>query len=250
MKFKQLALAAALSVAIAPAFAKISFTDDTSEIFALVFNDDLGSYSLDLGITLGDFKAGAITAGYSFAANIGTAYPSAFAGQTVSWGLIAVDADGFSGSEFSMLIGGSNGFTPPANFVNWEQAAATMGGFALTLSSKDSGPTGHFQAVNGDEFSAKGEVSQYTDNVFIGSLGYPIGNAVGTSTPLFLLSSADNTTLDIQKFQGLASFDGQTFRYASTVVPPPPIPEPGTYALMLAGLVGLSAVVRRRIRRD
>ncbi len=247
MKFKQLALAAAMSAVIAPAFAVVNnLNTDAAELYIVVFNDDVGSYTLDLGVTLGDFKAGAVTAGYSFSCTVGAAFPD-FGANPVSWGLQADAVDGaFSGSEAMMLTSTVGGGAPSSNFVNWEQSVFVMGQFAQQISILGS----HFTQANGDQFSAKGEIGHYTEQVYIGSLGFGIGNAAGTSSPLYLLAgAADNATLLSQKFDGTASFDGRTFTYTSNIVSPP-IPEPGTYALMLAGLVGVAGFARRRARRD
>jgi PEP-CTERM motif len=247
MKFKQIALVAALSAALAPAFAAVNnLNTDAAELYIVVFNDDVGSYTLDLGVTLGEFKAGAVTAGYTFSRTVGSAFPD-FGANPVSWGLQADSVDGaFSGSEAAMLTTTIGGGAPSSNFVNWEQSVFVMGQFAQQINVLGS----HFTQANGDQFSAKGEAGHYTEQVYIGSLGFGIGNAAGASSPLYLLSgAADNATLLSQKFVGTAVFEGRTFTYTSNIVSPP-IPEPGTYALMLAGLAGVVGFARRRSRRD
>lgn len=248
------AAAALLSAALVPAFAAINTIDDTAELFAIVVDESVGSYTLDLGITFADFVAGALTHGYTFSKATGPVYGSfssadadptdgsAFAGTR--WMILAVDSEGFSAMDFHYLTTTNGGGAPGIDLTGFETGAASMGSnFVAGVSVL---PT-HSSTANGENFAAVGESAAFKEADWFGTFGLYAGNKIGETSPIYSLSSADGSTLDVIKFDGKASFDGTTFAYQSTA-PLNPVPEPETYALMLAGLGALAVAARRRKR--
>jgi hypothetical protein len=82
-----------------------------------------------------------------------------------------------------------------------------------------------------------------------GNLDFAQGNAVGVASSLLYITSADefDSGLPVTSsvFLANATFNGTTLTINAAAAA---VPEPESYALMLAGLAGL-AVLRRRQQR-
>ena len=266
MKFKT--FFAAMAVALtAPSFAAIApGSTGNGELF-LVVQDSVAkvSYTLDLGLRMNDFYVdGQSDLGKSLSFDVaGDSSWADFLGRSSAasrqWGVLAFG--GGANATARVLSTVRAGVTENTMDNTTNTRLATGGGdtlagtfFSSVNSSGTHAPAADF-SVNGSSVIAEADFGKGyfgeaggTSGTLNGNLTFSVLNAIGVSSSFYQLagsSAAPGGFIKLDKFnnaqkQASFAFDGSTLAYTLA-----PVPEPESYALMLAGLAALGLMIKR-----
>jgi PEP-CTERM motif len=263
MKFSKIAAAAALVACTAPAFAGIETISPNgeAELFGIVWDEAFGTYAIDFGITinqLNNFSAGTTVLGTTAGdvnwfnytqvdVNLNDYQPF----EGTRWAIVAVeDILGYAGEPNSQKYYSTFRNDSLAGTVvpdgSLEQSISSMGtiGYAGTLGQNGMTPN---PAVNLSAFAPVGSPAHFIETQYAGSFGIFAGNAIGTVANLNVCTYGglfDSTApsvcnpLVVGNGKVTVGFNGQSFVAV--------VPEPGTYAMLFAGLAAVGFMARRR----
>ena len=267
MKFKTLFAAMAVAMAV-PSFAAIQ-PSGNSELF-LVVQDATAkvSFTLDLGIhrdaffvdgqsELGDSLSFAVAADSNWATFLGLS-----SAAKRKWGVLAYSG-GLSNANNSILTTVKAGVTETTmktttnQQLNQGTSATTAGSFFSSLNSSGTHAPANDFTVNGSSVVAEsdfgkgyfGEIAGTSDTLN-GNAKFSNLNLIGTASAFYKVSGSSGSAggfVALDKFDnsqnpGSWTFDGSSLNYSLAAA----VPEPETYALMLAGIAALGLMIQRR----
>jgi hypothetical protein len=281
-KLKTLAAALVTAFAVPAALAAIApGTTGNGELFLSVFDDAAKlSYTLDLGVTQNDFFTnGQKEIGAKFSWAVNDAAFTSFLGQVsasnLQWSVLAIDSTGGTAKGayrlFNTVRAGDEGLVSTTNnakffngmgtsqagtFFNAINTTGTHGTPGVPLDYAVNGSSVNADSDAGNAYYGNGSVGLST--TLNGNTPFNMANVVGTASSFYYLtrSGADqNAAVAVDQFNnsqkqasfllsaapGLAGASSYTLTYALA-----PIPEPQSYALMLAGLAIVTSIARRR----
>ncbi len=254
MQIKKIALAVLAAVSFAPAFAVIEGAGvpmGQAELVFVAYNDK-ASFTKDLGITTDAFLAQLNATGSFNMSVLGSEYSRYLAqnGGATEWVVVAANPIefGFNPGEIN-YYGTKNAAQSTFNLTN-QLFNDGVGNLAQFFQNTDdfANNAGIGSAFGIDNLEYTGLAGTIEYAVGATNLGntYNNGNAVGVASDMFYLtsSSANSTGLVVGYQMNAAqklsvNFDGSNIIATQ-------VPEPSTYAMLLAGLCAVGFVARRR----
>ena len=270
MKLKTFVPALAAVLAL-PAFAAINpGAADSGELFFVVQDSATKvSFTKDLGLSLNDFLSnGQAEAGLSFTVDIAndsnwaSFLTASSAPASRSWTVLAMSNTGLSSNRLLTTVraGVTETLMRTSTNVGLHTGigATTAGSFFASVNSSGTHRPATDYTVNGSSVNSAADASPRgyfgqpgnTSGTLNSNMRFSSLNAVGASSAfyeVFASSAAPGGFVLLDRFDNASStasfsFDGSNLNYSLAAA----VPEPETYALMLAGLGALGLLISRR----
>lgn len=257
MQIKKIALAVLAVAAAAPAFAAIEGAGlpmGQAELVFVAYNDK-ASFTKDLGITTDAFLAQLNATGSFNMSVLGGEYSRYLAenGGATEWAVIAANPIEFGFSPGEINYYGTKNVAQSTFGVNNQLFNDGVQNLAQFFSNTDdfanNAGIGADAGINNIEYTGlKGTIEYAVGYSNLGN-AYNNSNAVGVASEMFYLTSSNTNAFSpvVGGAMGNAAlrinFDGANISATSPVAV---VPEPSTYAMLLAGLFAVGFVARRR----
>jgi hypothetical protein len=240
MQLKKIALAIAAAASMVSSFAAVN-TTTAPELVFIAWNEK-GTFGKDLGVTLDSLTK---TTSFSVAGSNWNLF-LAEGGLDTQWMVASFKqtGDGYEVND-NVLTTTVNSVFAPINLFNIDMQ---NGGETLKIKFIEQNIAGGFVA-NHEMFAKLGGVGDVNDsNANYATLGdrLPTGSLVGQKASFFRYATSSDVSDDystLTDLSGAGTWNTASFAGSTLVVS---VPEPTTYAMLIAGLLGIGFMARRR----
>jgi hypothetical protein len=241
MQLKKIALAVAAAATMVSSFAAVN-TTNAPELVFIAWNDK-GTFGKDLGVTLDSLTK---TTTFAVAGSNWTSFLG-LNGAGTQWMVASFSSinDGFSVDD-RVLKTTINSIAAP---VSMDNLGLNDGGNTISIKWAEMSIVGG-NVANHEMFASLGSLGDVNDvNANYATLGdrLPTGSAVGQTASFFrYATSSDDSALMSTLTDLSAPATHNTANFTGTTLTVTAVPEPTTYAMLIAGLLGIGFMVRRR----
>ncbi|MDC6170148.1 PEP-CTERM sorting domain-containing protein [Paucibacter sp. XJ19-41] len=247
MKFKTIALAALLATT-GSAFAEIQ-TGQTGSFgeaeLVFIATNSKGSFLKDLGVTANAFQS---NGNFNFSVQ-GAEWDKfvAFGGSDTKWTVLAANPLGFGFEPGEINLFTTVGAGQAANGINNQVFNDAVNNLAsIFVTSDDIATNTGIGADNIELAQAAGSDGYLAGYINLAGFYNQVGSVNETLKMAYLTSSNDNGSSLVLASPYVNASTEVSFNGTSIAAVTAPVPEPSTYALLLAGLCAVGFMVRRR----